>query len=93
MTVDDDLGRAAAAAGALRRAVASLQGRLGETVDVRRLVDDVARLESDLELLRATAGGRGPAGTPAEVVYIPEGDYDPALFAGADDELGPHGRA
>jgi hypothetical protein len=93
MTVDDDLGRATAAAAALRRAVATLQGRLGETVDVRRLVDDVARVESDLGLLRSAAGDRGPAAAPAEVVYIPEGDYDPQLFADADDELGPHGRA
>jgi hypothetical protein len=93
MTVDEDLGRAAAAAGALRRAVAALQSRLGETVDVRRLADDVTRVESDLELLRAAAGGRGTPPAPAEVVYIPEGEYDPALFAGADDELGPHGRA
>ncbi|MGF1662030.1 MAG: hypothetical protein ACFCVG_06115 [Kineosporiaceae bacterium] len=93
MTVDDDLGRATAAAAALRRAVATLQDRLGETVDVRRLADDVTRVESDLELLRAATGGRGPAAAPADVVYIPEGEYDPSLFAGADDELGPHGRA
>jgi hypothetical protein len=95
MTVDEDLARASAAAAALRRAVATVQGRLGGTVDVRRLVEDVDRVERDLELVRhgLGTGRRGAAGTPREVVYIPEGDYDPSFWAGADDELGPHGRA
>jgi hypothetical protein len=95
MTVEEDLGRAAAAVAAVRRSVGALQSRLGDTLDVRRLTEDVARLEADLDILGATVGaGRAVRGEKrTDVVYIPEGDYDPSFWAGADDELGPHGRA
>ena len=96
MTVDEDLAKAAAAVSAVRRSVAALEGRLGETLDVRRLKEDVGRLEADLDLLGETVGATRSGGAKRkekEVVYIPEGDYDPSFWAGADDELGPHGRA
>ncbi len=93
MTVTEDLTAAADAIASLRNAAAALQGRLGETVDVRRLADDAARAAADLELLtRATGAAAAPAA--GETVYIPDGDYDPSLWADVEDEgLGTLGRS
>jgi hypothetical protein len=95
MSVNDELETAAGAVASLRRSVASLQGRLGDTVDVQRLKDDVTRVAADLNLL-ARGAGPPPAGAaqPGEIVYIPDEDYDPSFWADAEDEgLGTHGRA
>ena len=48
MTASEDLAAAALHVSALRDAVASLQAHVGETVDIGRLKDDVARLRADL---------------------------------------------
>ena len=94
MTVSDDLAAAAREVAALRRSVAGIQARLGETLDVQRLKEDVARVAADLNLLARAAGMRHGPAQPGEIVYIPDEDYDPALWADADDEgLGSHGRA
>lgn len=94
MTVNDDLATAGTALATLRRSAAALQGRLGDTVDVQRLRDDVTRLAADLNLLARGAGiAHGPA-QPGEIVYIPDDDYDPSFWADAEDEgLGTPGRA
>jgi hypothetical protein len=95
MTVQDDLEAAAGAVSALRRSVAALQGRLGDTVDLQRLRDDVARIAGDLNLVARGAGlPQAGSAQPGEIVYIPDEDYDPSLWADADEEgLGTHGRA
>jgi hypothetical protein len=93
MTVTDDLAACTRALSALRSSVLALQTHLGETVDVLRLKDDVARVASDLSLLARQLGTSEPTATP-EKVYIPDGDYDPSFWADAEDEgLGAPGRA
>jgi hypothetical protein len=93
MTATEDLAAATGHVAALRDAVASLQAHVGETVDVCRLKDDVARLQADLTLV-ARASGLGDAPGPVgEKVYIPDGDYDPSFWQDADDEgVGAMGR-
>jgi hypothetical protein len=93
MTASEDLAAAALHASALRDAVASLPAHVGETVDIGRLKDDVARLRADLALI-ARANGLGDAPeSVGEKVYIPDGDYDPSFWQDADDEgVGALGR-
>ncbi len=93
MTVSDDLDAATRHAEHLRTAVHVLADRLGDSIDVQRLKDDVARVAADLALVaRANCL---PVGTsPGEKIYIPDGDYDPSFWTDAEDEgLGASGRA
>lgn len=77
------------AIGQLRQCVNELRSAYGDTPDVRRLVNDVERLDIDA----ADLSGRptppqprdGRGGKP-EVVVVPDTPYDPALWHGADDE-------
>jgi hypothetical protein len=93
MTASEDLAAAAAHVSALRDAVASLQAHVGETVDVARLKDDVARLRADLTLVARACGVADTPGVAQDKVYIPDGDYDPSFWQDADDEgLGAMGR-
>ena len=64
MSVKDDLTATASHVVGLRHSVASLRAHLGDTIDVQRLRDDVARLAADLDLVARGAGsacGDGPA--------------------------------
>jgi hypothetical protein len=97
-TVNEDLALAGRRLDDLARAVRGLRRTLGDTLDVRRLCEDVERARSSLTLLRAAAvssepvadadvgaiPGRAPGRPPLEVMSdLP---YDPVLFADADDE-------
>jgi hypothetical protein len=91
MTGHDDLQAVRDALTGLRRAVLRLEASHGDSVDMRRLRDDVARTSADLDLVARSSSS--PSGTRGEVVYIPEGDYGLDFWADADDEgLGAHGR-
>jgi len=94
MAVKEHLVSAAEHAAALRRSVGGLKDELGFTIDVQRLRDDVARLADDIDLIARSAGVTGDsdrAGKPGEIVFIPDDDYDPALWEDVEDEgLGPH---
>lgn len=95
MTAKDHLTKAAAHLSGLRASVAGLREELGTTVDVQRLRDDVARLADDIDLLArgAGAGAQDRSGAPGEIVFIPDTEYDPSLWADADDEgIGHPGR-
>lgn len=93
MTASEDLAAAAGHVSALRDTVASLQARVGETVDMARLKDDVARLRADLQLVARACGLADAPQVAGEKVYIPDGDYDPSFWQDADDEgLGAIGR-
>src|SRR3954454_5999649 len=94
MTTQDDLGTAARHLAELRDAVASLQAHLGDTVDIQRLRDDVARVAADLNLVARSEGMRHGPAQPGEIIYIPDEDYDTSFWSDADDEgLGATGRA
>ncbi|MCF2532964.1 hypothetical protein [Yinghuangia soli] len=88
-TVDHDLTRARRKLDELDRVLRSVRGRLGNTLDIRRVCGDVERLRDSLALLCEHAPQTGLAGPPrprAELEPLSELPYDPALFADADDE-------
>ncbi len=69
----------------LRTAIENLRRGRPDTIDLRRLTVDVERVAEDVDLVL----GPEPA-PPTEVHLIPDHDYDPQLFADADDEgVGP----
>ena len=73
----------------LRECVGELRTRYGDSAGVRRLVNDVERLDIDAADLvgRPTPPKpREPSGGKPEVVVVPDTPYDPALWLGADDE-------
>ncbi len=93
MGVREDLTAAAGHVAGLRRAVTALSEDLGSTIDVQRLRDDVVRLADDVDLLARAAGigSQDRAGGPGEIVFIPDEDYDPAMWANTEDEgVGSH---
>jgi len=91
MSATEAMAHARSLVADLRRTVQGLGAQYGETVDVHRLKDDVARLAADLNLL--AAGSPRSAGGQTEVVYIPDDDYADDFWAEADDEgLGAQGR-
>lgn len=72
--------------GQLRQCVGALRSRYGDASAVRRLANDVERLDIDT----ADLDGHPPAvpaqAKPLERVPVPDTPYDPALWSGADDE-------
>jgi hypothetical protein len=90
MSVHDDLAAAGHALDALQAAVTALAGHYHESnprdsVDLRRLREDVARVAVDLDLLRAGgSGGGSPAPAPTAGAGA-GGDYDPAFWADGDE--------
>lgn len=72
--------------GQLRHCVGALRARYGDVPAVRRLANDVDRLDIDAgELIQPAT--TTPAPRQAEdVVVVPDTPYDPALWHGADDE-------
>ncbi|WP_116042116.1 hypothetical protein [Amycolatopsis palatopharyngis] len=74
--------------GQLRQCVGALRARYGEAPGVRRLVNDVERLDIDAGELDQTPPVPAQH-TPQDrtnVVVVPDTPYDPALWQGADDE-------
>ncbi|MFC4004627.1 hypothetical protein ACFS2C_24910 [Prauserella oleivorans] len=71
--------------GQLRQCVGAVRARYGEGPAVRRLVNDVDRLDIDaLDLDQAVPVPS--QSTAAERVPVPDTPYDPSLWDGADDE-------
>ncbi|WP_137120993.1 hypothetical protein [Segeticoccus rhizosphaerae] len=97
MSVNEHLATAVEHVAGLRRATAGLKEALGTTVDVQRLRDDIARIADDIDLVArgAGVGDAGKVGAPGEIVFIPDDDYDPALWGDdVDDEgVGQHPRS
>jgi hypothetical protein len=77
------------AIGQLRQCVAVLRSHYGDVPDVRRLADDVDRLDIDAAdfVTRPTpAKQRDGLGGKPDIVVVPDTPYDPALWLGADDD-------
>jgi len=72
--------------GQLRQCVGALRSRYGDAAAVRRLANDVDRLDIDAGDLEAPIPVQPKPLDPAQVVKIPDDPYDPALWHGADDE-------
>lgn len=72
----------------LRRSVSQVRGAFGDGPEVRRLVNDLERLEIDaaeLAVARPVAGSEQAPGTP-ETVVVPDTPLDESMFSDADDE-------
>lgn len=97
MSLQDDLTSAQRSVDDLLRSLTRLESRLGDGLDMRRVRTDAAHLRESLALLRERAQRPGPVtqSPGPEMVPVPDAPYDPALWAGAEDEgLGsPHGHA
>jgi hypothetical protein len=82
-----DVTRARASLRDLAAAVERLRQSRPDSIDLRRLSEDVARVATDLDL--AVGPAQHPRPEPT-VHVIPDHEYDPQLFADADDEgVGP----
>jgi hypothetical protein len=95
MTIHDELDRTRRAVQALETSLAGLRNRLGEHLDVLRLIDDVARCSADLRRLEQQVGVQVGSQGRQELVVIPDGDYDHSLWGAGDvdhEGLGAPGR-
>jgi hypothetical protein len=72
--------------GQLRQCVGALRSRYGDASVVRRLVNDVERLDIDAGDFDAPVPAQPKPIDRSDVVKIPDGPYDPSLWQGADDE-------
>ncbi|MDA3626923.1 hypothetical protein [Saccharopolyspora oryzae] len=76
----------------LRSSVAVLHARYGDAPAVRRLHNDVERLDIDVAELSTALPAQRRGVESEEVVVVPDTPYDPSLWQDADDE-GLGGRA
>ncbi|GGM61888.1 hypothetical protein GCM10012275_35980 [Longimycelium tulufanense] len=89
MPVTSELAALQRALGELRQRVGDLRSRYGDLPPVRRLVNDVERLDidmADIGELPATAPRPRVEGKGPEIVPVPDTPYDPKLWQDADDE-------
>lgn len=74
------------AIGQLRQCVGALRARYGDDAAVRRIANDVDRLDIDAADLARLPVPEQVGRERTDVVQIPDTPYDPALWKGADDE-------
>jgi hypothetical protein len=90
LSLQEDVAAARRAVLALEEATGALSRHYDDTVDVRRLKADVARLSGDLDLLC----GAAPAGPPPVLEVIPDTEYSHDFWIDAQEEglgtSGPH---
>jgi hypothetical protein len=72
--------------GQLRQCVGALRSRYGDASAVRRLANDVERLDIDTADLDGVPLAVPVQAKAADRVQVPDTPYDPALWHGADDE-------
>jgi hypothetical protein len=71
----------------LRSSVGALRARYGDTPAVRRIRNDVERLDIDIaELSDVLPAQRRGYESTEDVVIVPDTPYDPSLWRDADDE-------
>ncbi|MBB5153274.1 hypothetical protein [Saccharopolyspora phatthalungensis] len=71
----------------LRSSVGALRARYGDAPAVRRIHNDVERLDIDVaELSSVLPVQRHSTESREDVVIVPDTPYDPALWRDADDE-------
>ncbi|TDE09054.1 hypothetical protein [Jiangella asiatica] len=85
MGVPESRAAVADAVSALETAVAALRRHYGDTLGVRRLLSDVARLGDDLAELGDPLPGHRPEPV-RQLEVVPDEPYDRSMWAGADDE-------
>lgn len=76
--------------GNLRRCVATLQHRYGDTPSMRRVVIDTERIVGDLDLLEIDAGEleltTHSSTVSAEKIQVPDTPYDREFWRDVEDE-------
>lgn len=78
--------------GGLRRCVTSLASQYGDSPAVRRIVNDIDRLDIDAEEMELTRGVIRQRQS-AEKIAIPDTQYDSDFWRDVDDEgVGGHSR-
>ncbi|MBK0869967.1 MAG: hypothetical protein IJH84_04665 [Saccharopolyspora sp.] len=85
MASSTELSDAQRLLGQLRSSVGVLRTRYGNAAAVRRLSNDVERLEIDLSELSALPAPRTET-TPGDTVLVPDTPYDRSLWQDSDDE-------
>ena len=83
--------------GGLRRCVAALKARYGDSPAMRRIVIDADRILTDVELLDSDVSeldlSRATVQHSGEKITIPDTDYDRDFWRDVDDEgVGGHSR-
>ena len=79
------------ALGQLRSSVSALHARYGNHAAVRRIDNDVDRLDIDVADLAATSPAPAPRPSDHDTVVVPDTPYDPDLWRDVDDEgVGGH---
>ena len=80
--------------GQLRQCIAALRSQYGDTNAVRRLVNDLDRLEIDAGELEQSPPPPAPRhASDSQKIYVPELRSDESAWMGAQDEgLGFHSR-
>lgn len=87
-----DLAAMRRALGELRQCVTALRDRYGDAPSVRRIANDVERLDIDVAEFDATPPPHQPPREP-DLVLVSDEPYDPSLWRDADDEgVGGHQR-
>ena len=90
--VNDDIAAARRAVQGVERAVQTLVQHYGDAVDRRRLLTDVGRLSTDLDLLCGPASAHAPAPGPQRATatpqreVIPDAPYARDFWMDAEDE-------
>jgi hypothetical protein len=84
--------------GGLRRCVAALKGRYGDSPAMRRIIIDADRILTDVELLDNDVSeldlARATVQHSGEKIAIPDTDYDRDFWRDVDDEgVGGHSRS
>jgi hypothetical protein len=70
----------------LHAAVGKLSQEYGDTLGIRRLVSDVARLNDDLAELGPPDPRHRPGPVPEELEEIPDVEYDASMWTEAEHE-------
>ncbi len=97
MSATTELADIQQALGQLRTSVNALRSRYGELSAVRRISNDVERLDIDIAELFEVQPPPRPRGrvrvAEGDMIEVPDTPYDPALWQDADDEgVGGQGR-
>ena len=88
MSIREELNQMEEGLRLVEKAALALRSRLAFHLDALRLADDITRCREDLHRLRAHVRAPSQAVTQ-EVIVVPDGDYDAALWA--DEEFDAEG--